>query len=170
MSLSFTRRGFLQQTLGAALQRGAAQPNIVLMMADDLGYECLSCYGSSSYRTPNLDRLAGAGVRFTHAYAQPLCTPTRIQLLTGKSNFRNWQAFGVMDPKRRRPAITFRNGVIELALPGSGSSGATILPISNRSGEAKGCCRTSPDSTTTVCGTPGTPKTKGHAMEIRLSW
>ena len=69
------------------MQRGAAQPNIVLMMADDLGYECLSCYGSSSYRTPNLDRLAGAGVRFTHAYAQPLCTPTRIQLLTGKSNF-----------------------------------------------------------------------------------
>jgi arylsulfatase A-like enzyme len=101
MSLSFTRRGFLQQTLGAALQRGAAQPNIVLMMADDLGYECLSCYGSSSYRTPNLDRLAGAGVRFTHAYAQPLCTPTRIQLLTGKSNFRNWQAFGVMDPKEK---------------------------------------------------------------------
>jgi len=70
-------------------------------MADDLGYECLNCYGGTSYRTPNLDRLAGQGIRFTHAYAQPLCTPTRVQLMTGQYNSRNWRAFGVMDPKQR---------------------------------------------------------------------
>ena len=106
---SQTRRAFLQ--LGslpalAALNRTQAQlrqsrPNIVLLMADDLGYECLSCYGSTSYRTPNLDALAGSGIRFTQAYAQPLCTPTRIQLMTGLYNNRNWRAFGILDPKAK---------------------------------------------------------------------
>ena len=49
-------------------------------MADDLGYETLSSYGSASYQTPELDRLAESGVRFTHAYAQPLCTPSRVRI------------------------------------------------------------------------------------------
>jgi arylsulfatase A-like enzyme len=77
----------------------APRPNIVLIMADDLGYECLSCNGGTSYRTPRLDGLARTGIRFTHAYAQPLCTPTRMQLMTGQYNFRNWKAFGIMDPR-----------------------------------------------------------------------
>lgn len=47
---------------------------------DDLGYETLSSYGSASYQTPELDRLAESGVRFTHAYAQPLCTPSRVRI------------------------------------------------------------------------------------------
>ena len=76
----------------------ARKPNVVLIMADDLGYECLGCYGGSSYKTPRLDELARTGVRFNHAYAQPLCTPTRMQLMTGQYNFRNWQAFGVLPP------------------------------------------------------------------------
>jgi arylsulfatase A-like enzyme len=96
------RREFLSGIVGAGLAAAAPRrPNIVLIMADDLGYECLGCYGGSSYRTPNLDRLAAAGVRFTHAYSQPLCTPTRTQLLTGKYTTRNWKAFGVLDPKER---------------------------------------------------------------------
>jgi arylsulfatase A len=74
------------------------RPNIILIMADDLGYECLGCNGGTSYATPHLDELARTGVRFTHAYAQPLCTPTRLQIMTGKYNFRNWKAFGIMDP------------------------------------------------------------------------
>ena len=80
---------------GFAVER----PNVVLIMADDLGYETLGCYGGTSYKTPHLDKLAETGLRFTHAYAQPLCTPTRVQLMTGQYNFRNWKAFGVMDPK-----------------------------------------------------------------------
>lgn len=70
-------------------------------MADDFGYECLGCNGGTSYKTPNLDRLAGSGVRFTHAYAQPLCTPTRVQLMTGQLNFRNYRGFGVIDPEEK---------------------------------------------------------------------
>lgn len=80
---------------------GSRRPNIVLILADDLGYECLGCYGGKSYKTPRLDALAATGVRFQRAYAMPLCTPTRAQLMTGKHNFRNWQAFGVLDPNEK---------------------------------------------------------------------
>ena len=60
-------------------------PNIVLILADDLGWADLACYGSNLHETPNLDRLAGQGVRFTDAYsASPVCTPTRVSILTGK--------------------------------------------------------------------------------------
>lgn len=77
------------------------KPNILFIMADDVGIEGLSCYGSDSYQTPHLDRLAAEGMRFTHAYSQPLCTPTRVQLMTGKYNQRNWLYFGILDPKER---------------------------------------------------------------------
>lgn len=76
----------------------AEKPNILLIMADDLGMEGLGCYGGTSYRTPHLDQLASQSLRFTHAFAQPLCTPTRVQLMTGKYNHRNWKAFGILDP------------------------------------------------------------------------
>lgn len=95
-----TRRQFLAAP-GLLVRRAPSPPNILLMLADDLGYEALGCYGGASYQTSNLDRLASTGVRFTHAYSLPLCTPTRTQLLTGKYTFRNWRAFGVLDPAER---------------------------------------------------------------------
>lgn len=71
------------------------QPNIVFLLADDLGWRDLSCYGSTFYETPNLDRLALQGMRFTDAYAAcPVCSPSRASLLTGKYPARvgitNW--------------------------------------------------------------------------------
>jgi arylsulfatase A len=75
------------------------RPNIILIMADDLGYECLGCDGGTSYKTPVLDELARTGMRFEHCYAQPLCTPSRVELMTGKYNFRNYTVFGSLDPK-----------------------------------------------------------------------
>ena len=84
--------------VGAAPQQ---IPNIVLLMADDMGTETLGCYGGTSYRTPNIDRLAASGIRFTHAFATPLCTNTRVQLMTGKYNNRNWLAFGLLDPREK---------------------------------------------------------------------
>ncbi len=79
----------------------AERPNILLIMSDDLGIEGLGCYGGESYQTPNLDALAAGGIRFTHAYSQPLCTPTRVQIMTGKYNHRNWLYFGILDPSER---------------------------------------------------------------------
>ena len=61
------------------------RPNIVLIMADDLGWSDLACYGSDLHETPNLDRFAQQGVRFTNAYAaSPVCCPTRASILTGR--------------------------------------------------------------------------------------
>jgi arylsulfatase A-like enzyme len=63
--------------------------NVVVILADDLGWADLGCYGSTFHRTPNLDRLAAAGMRFTDAYAAcPVCSPTRAALMTGKAPAR----------------------------------------------------------------------------------
>jgi arylsulfatase A len=81
----------------------ARKPNIILIMADDLGYECIKANGGQSYETPNLDKLATGGMRFKNCYVQPLCTPTRVQLMTGMYNVRNYIAFRSLD----RDATTF---------------------------------------------------------------
>ena len=61
------------------------QPNIIFILIDDLGWVDLTCYGSTFYETPNIDRLASDGMRFTDAYAAcPVCSPTRASILTGK--------------------------------------------------------------------------------------
>src|SRR4051812_5122869 len=62
-----------------------SRPNIVFILADDMGWRDLGCYGSSFYETPNLDRLSREGMRFTQAYAAcNVCSPTRASILTGK--------------------------------------------------------------------------------------
>ncbi len=83
----------------AAINAMAQQdvPNIVLIMADDMGYECVGANGCLDYRTPNLDKLAASGARFEHCYSQPLCTPSRVKLMTGMSNKRNYVRFGLLD-------------------------------------------------------------------------
>src|SRR3954466_4063399 len=85
--------------------RAAQKPNIILILADDLGYETLGANGGETYKTPNLDRLAATGMRFERCNVQPLCTPTRVQLMTGMYNVRNYIEFGTMDPH----ATTFGN-------------------------------------------------------------
>ena len=79
----------------------SSKPNIILIMADDIGYECFGCYGSASYKTPVLDGMAETGMRFEHCYSQPLCTPSRVKIMTGQYNFRNYTNFGVLDPKQK---------------------------------------------------------------------
>lgn len=87
--------------LGAQDQR----PNIVLIMADDLGFECISANGGTSYQTPNIDQLSEQGLRFENCHAQPLCTPSRVQIMTGQYNVRNYVAFGQLERKQ----ISFGN-------------------------------------------------------------
>ena len=93
----------IADTLFADQQQKSSKPNIVLIMADDFGYECVSANGGQSYKTPNLDRLAASGVRFEHCHVQPLCTPTRVQLMTGRYNIRNYLNFGTLP----RNEVTF---------------------------------------------------------------
>ena len=75
----------------------AEKPNVVLIMADDMGYEALSVNGSESCKSPNLDRLAAEGVRFTNCFSNPICTPSRAKIMTGQYNVRNYIKFGKLD-------------------------------------------------------------------------
>jgi arylsulfatase A-like enzyme len=87
-----TRRGLIAAGLGVALAPAVAgsagrerRPNVLVVLADDLGWADLSCYGSTHLRTPHLDGLAAGGIRFTAAYsAAPVCSPTRFALYTGR--------------------------------------------------------------------------------------
>lgn len=93
-----TRRTAMAGALGAATlavtvpglaQMPARRPNYLFIMADDLGYADLSCYGRREYRTEVLDRLAAEGVRFTHGYANSaVCSATRVGLITGRYQYR----------------------------------------------------------------------------------
>lgn len=97
MKTGINRRQFLQQAVigGAALgmmpscmkpgKKSANKPNIIFVMADDLGYGDLGCYGQEKIKTPNIDRLASEGMRFTDCYAgSTICAPSRSVLLTGQ--------------------------------------------------------------------------------------
>jgi len=81
------------------------KPNIIVLLIDDMGYECIGADGCTSYQTPEIDKLAATGVRFDHCYAQPVCTPTRVQMMTGIYNVRNYTDFGEMDTQ----SVTFAN-------------------------------------------------------------
>ncbi|HJY07871.1 MAG TPA: sulfatase-like hydrolase/transferase, partial [Bryobacteraceae bacterium] len=91
------RRKFISSVLGSCLGANGkfAQaspshlPNFVLLLADDLGYGDLSCYGSAEIDTPNLDRMAEEGVKLEEFYAFPTCTPSRAALLTGRYPLRS---------------------------------------------------------------------------------
>ena len=73
------------------------KPNVIIIMADDIGFECYSHKGSEFYQTPNIDQLASTGAEFTQAYSQPICTPSRVRIMTGRYNFRNYTRFGELD-------------------------------------------------------------------------
>ncbi len=97
----------------------AEQPkNVILFLVDDLGWMDLSCQGSKFYKTPNIDKLAYSGVRFTDAYsACVVCSPTRAALLTGKYPARlmltQWLPDGRWNPNRHK----MRTGRFLRALP-----------------------------------------------------
>jgi len=91
----------------AAKDRRAKGPNIILIMADDVGYEWFGCYGGKDANTPNIDAMAASGTRFANAFSQPVCTPTRVQIMTGRYNHRNYVCFGYLRPSE----ITFANAL-----------------------------------------------------------
>src|SRR4029078_11720816 len=80
------RRNFISSLLASYFAGDSSPqlPNFVLLLADDLGYGDLSCYGSGDIQTPNLDRMAKEGAQLDEFYAFPTCTPSRAALLTGR--------------------------------------------------------------------------------------
>ena len=102
---------FLLVLLPAASLRAGDQPNIIFVLADDLGWSELGCYGNDFNETPNLDRLAKDGMRFTHAYAAaPVCSPYRAALLTGQHPAR----MGILDYLRPNSANALSTSQITL--------------------------------------------------------
>ncbi|MAV78845.1 MAG: hypothetical protein CBD31_00330 [Flavobacteriaceae bacterium TMED171] len=85
----------------SSIAQDSNRPNIILIMADDLGYECINSYGGTSYKTPFLTELAVSGMQFENTHSQPICTPSRVKLMTGRSNKKNHVKFGFLDPKEK---------------------------------------------------------------------
>ena len=114
--------------ISAPTAPAAERPNIILMMADDLGYNDLSCYGSERLRTPHLDKLAAGGVRLTSYYSgSTVCTPSRMALMTGAYPTRVGWPGGVMGYKIKR-----QNGLAPEAL--------TMAEVFKQAGYATGLC------------------------------
>jgi arylsulfatase A len=76
-------------------------PNVIFILADDIGYEIPNCDRGQSYSTPNINSLAQNGTLYTHCYAMPMCSPSRVELMTGKYNFRNYSVWGILDTSQR---------------------------------------------------------------------
>ena len=83
--------------LSTASLPAAEHANVIIIMADDIGFECYSHKGSEFYATPHIDQLARTGVEFAQAYSQPICTPSRVRIMTGRYNLRNYTRFGELD-------------------------------------------------------------------------
>lgn len=96
----------------------APKPNVILIMADDLGYECIGANGCDDYKTPVLDQLASTGVRFVNCFSNPLCTPSRVKIMTGRYNVRNYVEFGRLDRKEKTFAHAFKEAGYETCIAG----------------------------------------------------
>lgn len=108
---------FLASLAGSVCRAAESRPNVVLILADDLGWADLGCYGSKFHQTPHLDRMAAEGLRFTQAYAAcPVCSPTRAAILTGKYpqrfNLTDW-----LPGRADRPGQRLNRPVIRQELP-----------------------------------------------------
>ncbi|MGA0133451.1 MAG: sulfatase [Opitutales bacterium] len=99
----------LLASLAAVATVAADKPNIILILADDLGARDLGCFGSTYHETPNIDRLASRGVRLTNAYAaSPLCSPTRSSILVGQHPAR----IGITAPVCHLPEVVLEKGLL----------------------------------------------------------
>jgi len=94
------------------------KPNVILIMADDIGFEALGFNGAINYKTPVLDSLARNGINFTNAYSQPLCSPTRVKIMTGKPNYVNYEYFTYLNPSQKTFGNLFQENGYKTSIVG----------------------------------------------------
>lgn len=112
--------GTLLSMRADAVEKAAAvdKPNILLIMADDVSWEAFSCYGAEDYKTPHIDALAARGARFAHCYSTPICTPSRVQIMTGQYSFRNYTHFGYLNPNEKTIGHLMQSAGYQTAIAG----------------------------------------------------
>jgi len=94
------------------------KPNVILIMADDIGFEALGLNGAINHKTPVLDSLARNGINFTNAYSQPLCSPTRVKIMTGKPNYVNYEYFTYLNPSQKTFGNLFQENGYKTSIVG----------------------------------------------------
>lgn len=104
--------------LTASFSYGQKQKNVILIFIDDIGVEAVGAYGQKEYKTPHLDKLAKGGVRFDNAHASPLCTPSRVKIMTGKYNSRNYKNFGHLPDSEKTFANVMKANGYKTAIAG----------------------------------------------------
>lgn len=105
----------LENNPNALFEKGT---NVILILADDVGYEIPGFTGGQSYSTPNLDMMAKGGMQFSRCYASPSCSPSRAMLLTGKYNFRNYNGWGEIDDNEKTIADLMKDAGYETCMAG----------------------------------------------------
>ena len=113
-----TRLAYFLPTLLLLSNAWGGKPNIIMIMADDMGYETVGANGCDDYKTPNIDAMAKKGMRFTNAFANPICTPSRVKLMTGKANVRNYTFFGKLDRGQKTFGNYFRDAGYKTCISG----------------------------------------------------
>lgn len=117
---------FLMMTSALSFSASAEdpRPNVVLIMADDMGYECIGVHGGTSYKTPRIDKLAAEGMLFEQCHAQALCTPSRVKIMSGTSNVANYLRFGKLDRKVKTFGHYFQDAGYATAVTGKWQLGS----------------------------------------------
>ena len=116
--MSVTRLAYFLPALLLLSNAWGGKPNIIMIMADDMGYETVGANGCDDYKTPNIDAMAKKGMRFTNAFANPICTPSRVKLMTGKANVRNYTFFGKLDRGQKTFGNYFRDAGYKTCISG----------------------------------------------------
>ena len=114
--LSFLFFGIFSLCLSAQLDN--RPPNIILIMVDDLGAECVNSYGGSSYSTPRLTHMAESGMQFENCHSMPICTPSRVKLMTGRSNKKNHVNFAYLHPNEKTFSQVLKSNGYETLIAG----------------------------------------------------
>lgn len=103
---------------GSTVTLGNPKTNIIFIMADDIGFECYQSYGGTSYQTPVLNQIAKRGIQFNQAHSNPICTPTRIKVMTGLRNVRNYAGFGILRKSEKTFGHMMRNAGYKTVIAG----------------------------------------------------